>query len=282
MNIPNEAIDIMNIVLPITGTLVGIILGGIISYIAGIKTLKKQLKHDSIEKDKERKLSTKKEIYLETVDILSRTGSFIGSLVNANLKNTNISDGFKDLFSAFSKIILISDKGTVKVVTELSTEYQKLILKLTKKLGSLSSIRNSLDLEKDFYEKSQKELDRVLMLMKENNESVTGSSERINRLNRTFDFEYKNSQEYNDNIKKLNKQYQQEQLIFIKEILEETKRFSPLITIIFYNFRRELKIDTDIQSFNEILYQQEKIINEETQKFIDYLSELIKDSNKNN
>ena len=282
MNTPNEAIDVINIVLPITGTLIGIILGGIISYIVGIKTLKKQLKHDSIEKDKERKLSTKKELYLQAVEIFSKTNSYIGSLVNANLKDTNISDGFKDLFSSFSKIILISDKETVEAVTKLSTEYQKLILRLTTKLGSLSGIKNSLDLEKDFHDKSQKEIDRVLIQMRENNESVTGSKERLMRLNRTFEIESKNTKDCDENIKKLNKQYHQKQLVFVKELLEDTKRLSPLIKTIFYNLRRELEIDTDIQAFNEILSKQEKIINEETQKFIDYLENLIKEFDKKN
>ena len=257
-----------------------IILGALIAHFFGVRTLKKQLEHDSIEKDKERKISTKKELYLEAVEILAKTNSYLGSLVNANLKDTNIYNGLQDLFISLSKINLISDKETVKAVTELSIEYQKLMFKLMQKLKPLSDIKNGLDLEKDFYDKSQKELDRVLMLMKENNESVTGSPERITRLNRTFDFEYKNSQEYNNNINKLNKQHNREQLIFTKGLIEDIKRLSPIITSIFYNFRRELEIDTDIQYFNDIFNQQEKIIIEEQQKFIDYLENIIKEFDK--
>lgn len=261
--------------------IIGIIAGALLTYLFGTRTLKKQLKHDSIEKDKERKLSTKKELFLEAVEVLAKTNSYLGSLVNTNLKDTNISNGFQDLFISLSKIILISDKKTVKVATDLSTEYQKLMFKLMKDLKPLSEIKSSLDTERNLYDKSQKELDRVLMLMKENNESVTGSTERLNRLNRTFDLEYKNSQEYNNNINKLNKQCTREQLVFTKGLIEDTKRLSPLTTSIFYNFRKELEIDTDIQYFNDIFAQQEKIINEDQQKFIDYLENLIKDVDKN-
>ena len=260
--------------------IIGIAIGAILTHLFGARILKKQLNHDSIEKDKERKLSIKKELYLETVEILAKTNSYLGSLVNANLKDTNISNGLQDLFISLSKITLIADKETVKVATDLSTEYQKLMFKLMKKLKSLSEIKSSLDIERNLFDKSQKELDRVLMLMKENNESVTGSTERINRLNRTFDFEYKNSQGYNNNINKLNKQHTREQLVFIKDLIEDIKKLSPLTTNLFYNFRRELEIDTDIQYFNDILNQQEKIVIEEQQKFMDYLENLIKEFGK--
>ena len=260
--------------------LIGILLGAAIAHYSGTKTQKKQLKHDSIEKDKERKLSTKKELYLEAVEVLSKTSSYLGSLVNANLKDTNVSNGFQDLFISLSKISLISDKETVKVATDLSTEYQKLMFKLTTKLYLLSNIKSSLDIERSLYDKSQKEIDRVIMLMKENNESITGTTERINRLHRTYEIEENNSKEYYNNIKKFNKEHMLEQLVFTKGLIEDTKRLSPLTTNLFYNFRRELEIDTDIQYFNDIFTQQEKIINEDLQKFIDYLENLINEIDK--
>lgn len=240
--------------------LIGILLGAAIAHYSGTRTQKKQLEHDSVEKDKERKFSTKKELYLEAVTIFSKTNSYIGSLVNANLKDTNISNGFQDLFISLSKINLISDKETVKSVTELSTEYQKLMFKLMKKLTSLSNIKNNLDAEKNLYDKSQKERDRVLIQTRENEDN--------------------NLKETRNNIKKLNKQYIREQLVFTKGLIEDTKKLSPLTKSIFYNFRKELEFDTDIQYFNDIFDQQEKIINEELQKFIDYLEDLIKEIDK--
>jgi len=273
--------EIINIILPIIGTLIGTIIGGIISYIASRKTLKKQLSHDSIEKDKERKLITKKEIYLQAVDNLSKANSYLGSIININLQNTNLYDGFKDFFMSVSKISLISTEKTIKTITELSTKYQTLILRLMPKLFSLNKIKINIDIQNNFYNESQKEIKRVLMLMRENSESVNISSERFNHLNETFKFEQEQSDTYNEKRKDFNKQYLQGQIIFIKELIEEMKGISPLINSTFYNLRQELEIDTDIKDLNPIFEAQEKTINSELEKFIDYLSNLIEELDKN-
>ena len=58
------------------------------------------------------------------------------------------------------------------------------------------------------------------------------------------------------------------------------KEVSPLINSTFYNLRKELEIDTDIKYLNPIFETQEKTINSELEKFIDYLSSLIEELDK--
>lgn len=272
--------EIINIIKEISAIL-GPFIGAIIGYIVAVKTLKKQLSHDSIEKDKERKQITKKEIYLQAVDNLSKANSYLGSIININLQNTNLYDGFKDFFMSVSKISLISTEETIKAITELSTKYQTLILRLMPKLFSLNKIKIDIDIQNNFYNESQKEIKRVIMLMRENSESVNISPERFNRLNETYKFERGQLDTFNGNRKDLNKQYLQGQIIFIKELIKEMKEVSPLINSTFYNLRQELEIDTDIKDLNPIFEAQEKTINSELEKFIDYLSDLIEEFDKN-
>lgn len=279
MDIAKEIINIIKEFSAILGPFIGAIIG----YVVAAKTLKKQLSHDSIEKDKERKQITKKEIYLQAVDNLSKAISYLGSIININLQNTNLYDGFKDFFMSVSKISLISTEETIKAITELSTKYQTLILRLMPKLFSLNKIKIDIDIQNNFYNESQKEIKRVIMLMRENSESVNISPERFNRLNETYKFERGQSDTFNGNRKDLNKQYLQGQVIFIKELIKEMKEVSPLINSTFYNLRKELEIDTDIKYLNPIFEAQEKTINSELEKFIYYLSNLIEelDENKN-
>lgn len=261
--------------------IIGIIAGALLTYLFGTRTLKKQLKHDSIEKDKERKLSIKKELYLQAVEIFSKTSTYLHSIMNVNLKDTNIYDGFKDFFTSILKITLIADKETVAAVTELSIAYQKLIFQILPKLTTLSEIKNKLDIEMKFYNKSTQEIERVLMQMTDNNESLTGSIDKFERLNRTYIAERESQEKYNDNWQKLNNQYLQEQFKFSKELLEEDKKISPLIDKAFFCLRKELEIDTDMQYFNDLFKQQKTNIEEDQQKFIDYLENLIKEFDKN-
>ncbi len=181
-----------------------------------------------------------------------------------------------------SKISLISTEETIKTITELSTKYQTLILKLMPKLFSLNMIKTDIDIQNNFYNESQKEIKRVLMLMRENSESVNISSERYYHLNETYKFEQGQSDTYNEKRKDFNKQYLQGQIIFIKELIEEMKEISPLINSTFYNLRQELEINTDIKYLNPIFEAQEKAINSELGKFIDYLSNLIEELDKQN
>lgn len=276
MDIAKEIINIIKEISAILGPFIGAIIG----YIVAAKTLEKQFFHDSIEKDKERKLITKKEIYLQAVDNLSKANSYLGSIININLQNTNLYDGFKDFFMSVSKINLISTEETIKAITELSTKYQTLILRLMPKLFSLNKIKIDIDIQNNFYNESQKEIKRVIMLMRENSESVNISPERFNRLNETYKFERGQSDTFNGNRKDLNKQYLQEQITFIRKLMGEMKEISPLINSTFYNLRKELEIDTDMKYLNPIFEAQEKTINSELEKFIDYLSNLIEELDK--
>ena len=237
--------------------------------------------HDSIEKDKERKQVTKKEIYLQAVDNLSKANSYLSCIINTNLQNTNLYDGFKNFFMSVSKISLFSTEETIKAITELSTKYQTLILKLIPKLFSLNMIKTNIDIQNNLYNESQQEIKRVIALMRENSESVNISSERFKHLNETYRFEQGQSNTYNEKRKDLNKQYLQLQIDFIRELIEEIKKISPLINSTFYNLRQELEIDTNIKYLNQIFETQEKTINSELEKFIDYLSKLIEELYKN-
>jgi len=272
--------EIINIIKEISAIL-GPFIGAIIGYYIAVKTLEKQLSHDSIEKDKERKQITKKEIYLQAVDNLSKANSYLASIININLQNTNLYDGFKDFFMSVSKISLISTEETIKAITELSTKYQTLILRLMPKLFSLNKIKIDIDIQNNFYNESQKEIKRVIMLMRENSESVNISPERFNRLNETYKFERGQLDTFNGNRKDLNKQYLQEQITFIRKLMGEMKEISPLINSTFYNLRKELEIDTDMKYLNPIFEAQEKTINSELEKLIEYLSNLIEELDKN-
>lgn len=258
-----------------------IVLGAYVGYFFSIRTLKIQLIHDSIEKDKERKQVTKKEIYLQAVDNLSKACSYLNHSINMNLQNINLYDGFKDFFMSVSKISLISTEKTIKTIIELSTKYQILILKLMPKLFSLNMIKTNIDIQNNLYNESQNEIKRVITLMRENNESVTISSERFKHLDETYKFEQGQSNIYNETRKDLNKQYFQLQIIFIRELIEEMNKISPLIKSTFYNIRQELQMDTDIKYLNSIFETQEKSVNSELEKFIDYLSKLIEELYKN-
>lgn len=115
MELINKILDLLNLHFQTIISILSIILGACAGYFFSTKTLKIQLEHDS----KERKNTTRKEVYLQAVEKLSKANFYLGSLSNVNIQKTNISVGFQDLFISFSKLSLVAEEEIVKYFLKL-------------------------------------------------------------------------------------------------------------------------------------------------------------------
>lgn len=272
----DTAKEIINIIKEISAIL-GPFIGAIIGYIIAVKTLKKQLSHDSSEREKERKTTTRKEVYLQAVENLYKANSYLGSLSNIDLQKTNIANGFQDLFMSFSKMCLIAEEETVKYVTELSIIYNQIIVNIVPQIMELNKLKNIIDIEDKLYNENQLEIKIILEKMREYNENQDKNIAKFKVLEKNYNFEQGESQKHHINRQQTAKEHIKKNMLFLKQITEESTRISPLISKLLVNLRRELEVDTNIDLFNQIFKQQEYKNNQELNKFMDYISNQLKE-----
>src|SRR5690606_13059619 len=76
-----------------------------------------------------------------------------------------------DFNSILNKIILVGDSDTAIKAKELSAKYAKLTFQIFGSLNTIVELENKIEALKHIIEKNQKEIDRILALMKECSES---------------------------------------------------------------------------------------------------------------
>lgn len=245
-------------------TLLGIIIGSYLTYLNTTRINRK-----------ERQISVRKEVYLKASEDFVKASQYLGTLAQLDISKNNLANGFHDLFISASKVSLIAEQKTVKSVSDLVLCYNKLLFKFTPTILDFNLINNKIKINKDFYNKTQIEIDRILHEMRKYRENLENNSQRFQALDNSYKFQEERANKLSDEINELWATYNKQNTIFAKELIEELKNIHPLQTIVLCNMREELEIDTNFDNFKEIFENHSRISIEETNKTIKVLSEYI-------
>ncbi len=89
-------------------SLFGALVGGLIAFL----TLRAQLRHDAKEKERERKLSLRRDVYLEAVDAIAKGQVFLGAFSRIDLEITKLLEQLQGIPGALSKAQLVASEET--------------------------------------------------------------------------------------------------------------------------------------------------------------------------
>jgi hypothetical protein len=90
------------------GGLLGTLVGGLIAFL----TLRTQLRHEAREKERERKLTLRRDVYLEAVASIGKSQLFLGTFSRDDLDIPRILEQLQDLPGALSKAQLVASEET--------------------------------------------------------------------------------------------------------------------------------------------------------------------------
>jgi hypothetical protein len=235
-------------------------LGVLISNRENRKRLEIQLKHDESIKIIERKASMRREVYLNAAEELVKTNHYLGSLTQTDLAKTNLADGLQGFFVSAAKLSLVAEQQTGKALNDLMVAYSALFFRLLEKVSPIHDARSSIDIINNHYEESQNEIKRILTEMTKQNESGAPNEEVFQVLNESFEFHHNRSRELSVERNKCWETVNELTSNFALNVMEEIKEISLLQIPVFVGIRKELDIDTDIESYKaQVLNNAEKI-----------------------
>ena len=131
--------------------LLGVIIGAVLSWVP----LHCQLKHDSVEKEKERKMSLRRDVYLSAAVSIGQLMNYLANFYNINTATPG------GISSAIQQVDIIGSNETVATLNEFNDYIVEALLELIPKREEihvleergkvlLNRIENSIDLKKDF------------------------------------------------------------------------------------------------------------------------------------
>lgn len=235
-------------------------LGVLISNRENRKRLEIQLKHDAEIKIIERKASMRREVYLSAAEELVKANNYLGSLAQIDPVKTNIADGLQGFFASAAKLGLVSEQETGKALNNLVLAYSALFFRLLSKVSPINDSRADIDIINYHYEESQIEIKRVLAAMTSQYESGTPSETIFKALEKSFEFHSNKSRELANQRAECWEKLNELTRKFAIEIAEEMKAISILQIPVLVGIRKELDIETDIESYkNQVVNSTEEL-----------------------
>lgn len=100
--------NLMGAIIGVGGSLVGILAGGLIAFL----TLRTQLRHEAKEKERERKLTLRRDVYLEAMEAIGRSQLFLGTFSREDFEIGKLLEQLQDIPGALSKAQLVAAEET--------------------------------------------------------------------------------------------------------------------------------------------------------------------------
>ncbi|CAK2324905.1 MULTISPECIES: chromosome partitioning protein ParA [Vibrio] len=242
------------------------------SYAKVLEELKNnhQLKLASIEREK----VLKKEVYLDSVEALSRCQNILASMSDLNVSNQTISSIFSTSSAQISKINLVGSEATVKNLTNFMGEVATAYMSLLIEREVLSSRKAHIEFLETFRQKHNNEIERCLTIMKNMNLEGISDQGAWDRLNRSFNNECVSRDRVSSEIDANWAVQNDEHAKFSQRCMYEFFRVNDLTPHLLLSVRSELDLEFDESAYLTIHIESTKKAKLVFERFMNNLQEV--------
>lgn len=244
------------------------ILGVIITNIANNKRHRLQLEHASIEKDKDRKANLKHAVYLHASEEMVKASSYIGSLAQEDSRNSNIAEPLQSFYAATNKLMMIAGNETAQNASNLISFYTQLVFRLLERLIPIQDLKIKIEIESGYIEKESQEVDRLQSEISHLLESGSYDDVLLHNLRLSLNTHQEQRKHHQEDRAAFWDKHQVLHLEYTKALLEEMSEITSIQLPLLVCIRKELDIDTDIEKYKKIMFDQKEQINQSIQSLL--------------
>lgn len=203
----------------------------------------KKLEFEREKIDSDRKLDLRREVYIQAAGAVVGMNTYLFSLIT---KPETRADAIvpNDFNSILNKIILVGDSDTAIKAKELSAKYAKLTFQIFGSLNTIVELENKIEALKHIIEKNQKEIDRILALMKECSES-NNNQNSWPLLNNSYESHQKMIDDDWEECEKYYESLKAERIKAIRFVHDEISKLEMDITNLSILLRSEMHLNTN-------------------------------------
>lgn len=236
------------------------------------KVLKDQLLHDAQQRDRERNMELRRDVYLEGAEAITKNHMVLMRLPNLEIPDSKLGQEFSESAAAISKVSVIGSADTVRAVTELSTELGVKYLQLTAKRIPLVDRKDDVDILNELIQESSVEQDRSIELMKEMNLQGNPDERRLAVINRNFEFEKEQSKKYSAERDQLEQENRKELVQFIRNCFQASKDVGKYMVPAVSAVRKEMDLGFEEEEYRATLERSWKTTERSLSDFIDKIA----------
>ena len=227
-----------------------ITLGGIsLSNRHARKQQKEALTHDERQRDKEREMSLRREVYLDAAEAISNGLSDLGRMINLEISDQDINSESSKNSAAIAKVNMVATNPTVQAVSNYYSEFNSTYLELFFERLLVMERKNSIDDLSNLIQKNQSEIDRWIEMMKTYNLEGKHDERKWKGISQNLEFHQKNEEELIDKRDNLRTIQQKELFSFTGHFIDKMRFISSLIPPAIFAVRKELSLPIDEEAY---------------------------------
>ncbi|WP_338590381.1 chromosome segregation ATPase [Shewanella khirikhana] len=191
----------------------------------------------------EREKNTKKEVYIEAVEAITRSQNIITRFCNLNLSEEEITESLATDAGRIAKIQVVGDKETVKAVTEFMAMVGSSSLDLTLKRSALTQRLREIRAYESSCSKKQQEIDNYIALLK--NQNIQGGADQRlwNVIDQNIKFDQEQINKYQKELSALWEIQRKEHLAYTRLCMDTFFSISNILPAVVLAVRKELDLD---------------------------------------
>ncbi len=240
------------------------------------KRLLEQLKHDAIERVRERQMSLRREVYLKAAEAISKAYTILMGLLQADLQSTTWKADVNSISESLMKVHVVGTDDTVTAITRFSSAFSKALLDLTEKRLPLDQMKARIDSLSDLLNKSAQERDRYIALMKEFNLRGLTEQRLWETINNNYEFESKRNKEYADEHVLVLQQHGVLLMALIKDCYQKAIEIGHVLVPALCAVRNEMDIPIDTNRYRLLMEETRAEMEGDLNRFIDNIQSKLK------
>jgi hypothetical protein len=227
---------------------------------ASRKNLKDQLAHDADQRDRERKMSLRREVYLQAAEALAHANTLIGRLSNPNSDEHAIAEEWAKDLVTISKTHIVGNDETVAAVMTYVNVLGPAFLEMLGRRVPLVLRKQMIETHDGLARKADLDRERLLALMQEYNLQLVKDQEKRDALNVQFEIASNTSASQHHMALELRLSQVREQLAVTERVQALARLNTKLLPEAVLAVRKEMDLPLDRIAYERLwAAQQEKM-----------------------
>jgi len=229
------------------------------------KQLEATLEHETTQKDREREMSLRKDVYLKSAEAIYKGQVQLMNMCNLEIPIQELSDRLTIDSAIISKVQIVATNKTVQAITHFTTKLSASYLELCFNRHPLDQRKDQIEVLQNLINNSLKKNDKNILLMEQFYLKGDTDKKKWKVINDHFEFENNQRIKYESEQKTLQNEQSKEHLGFIRLCYQHHANLNQLIPPAIFAVRKELEfpIDKDayMKLFNEAVNESQKMTN---------------------
>ncbi len=212
-----------------------------------------QLKHDSVEKEKERIYALRSVVYLSVVEVIDVTLIHLSSLISRDVSKLDVSSEMQIVAGAMAKLKLVAEPETSKLANELGIAMGAVFMKIMPCLLSLQQVKMEIDTNSDLRDKAVENAEEIKIKINAYVKGVEGDEAGIQALHLARGLKLDQSVEFADATVEAHRKYSVAFQDFNNTLLAEMKPLTSVQSRLMIATRTDLGLVSNAQEIQRQL-----------------------------